>query len=98
MLWFFLPWCYAGGCFSLLVPGLWAGPCTSSQLPCRGSSRILLCWFPSCARDVGVYCSFVGLVLLWFGFGLCPGCGLFLVHCFSRFDVFTIAGCGLRLI
>ena len=36
--------------------------------------------------------------LLWFGFGLCPGCGLFLVHCFSRFAVFTIAGCGLRLI
>ena len=50
------------------MPGLGAGPCTSSQLPCRGSPRILLCWSPSCARDVGVYCSFVGLVfaLVWF--------------------------------
>ena len=43
------------------------------------------CWSPFCARDVGVYCSFVGLVLLWFGFGLCPGCGLWLVHCFFSF-------------
>ena len=85
MLWFYSPWCSVDWCFYLLVPGMWAGHCTSSCCRVVDLLGFSFCWSPFYARDVGVYCSFVGLDLLLFGFGLCPGCGLWLVHCFFSF-------------
>ena len=89
MLWFYLPWCSAGWCFSLLVPGMWAGHCTSSLLPCRGSSRLLL--FVGLLFVPGMwafFCSFVGLVaMVWFwpvpGMWAVVGSLFFLVCCVS---------------